>query len=105
MNSRLISLGTALSVMAGLGLVLAQTPAPTTVDNLVSTAKNAAGTDWAGTFLRLCIPPPGTGRGAAAATSAAPAANPGRAANAGRAGNAAAAGNAAPAGRAGLVAR
>ena len=30
----------------------------TTVDGLVSAAKNAAGLDWAGTFLRLCVPPP-----------------------------------------------
>ena len=48
---------------------LAQTPAPT-VDSYLSAAKAAAGTDWAGTFLRLCIPPPaapqavgGAGRG------------------------------------------
>src|SRR5215475_2232126 len=31
---------------------------PTTIDGLIGAAKNAAGTDWAGTFLRLCIPPP-----------------------------------------------
>jgi metallo-beta-lactamase class B len=35
----------------------AQTP-PATVDGLVGAAKRAAGLDWAGTFLRLCIPPP-----------------------------------------------
>src|SRR5207253_3141677 len=35
----------------------AQTPAPT-VDGYLGTAKIAAGTDWAGTFLRLCIAPP-----------------------------------------------
>jgi metallo-beta-lactamase class B len=35
----------------------AQTP-PNTIDGLIGAAKNAAGTDWAGTFLRLCIPPP-----------------------------------------------
>src|SRR5262249_35333589 len=49
---------------------------PNTVDGLVSAAKNAAGTDWAGTFLRLCIPPPpaapaGAARGAAPAAAAA----------------------------------
>jgi uncharacterized protein (DUF1330 family) len=27
------------------------------VDSYIATAKAAAGTDWAGTFLRLCIPP------------------------------------------------
>src|SRR5215831_16780475 len=35
----------------------AQTP-PASIDALIGAAKNAAGTDWAGTFLRLCIPPP-----------------------------------------------
>src|SRR5687768_18518340 len=35
----------------------AQTVSPT-VDGLVSAAKVAAGTDWSGTFMRLCIPPP-----------------------------------------------
>src|SRR5262245_48486228 len=29
-----------------------------TVDGYLSAAKAAAGTDWSGTFLRLCIPPP-----------------------------------------------
>jgi metallo-beta-lactamase class B len=46
--------------------VLAQTP-PGTVDAYLSAAKAAAGTDWAGTFLRLCIPagqPAPGGRGA-----------------------------------------
>jgi metallo-beta-lactamase class B len=32
---------------------------PDTVDGYVAAAKVAAGLDWAGTFLRLCIPPPG----------------------------------------------
>jgi len=59
---------------------------PTTVDGLVSAAKVAAGTDWSGTFTRLCIPPPetpggrggGAGRGAAGARGAANAAGGGR---------------------------
>jgi metallo-beta-lactamase class B len=34
----------------------AQAPAPS-VDSYISAAKTAAGTDWAGTFLRLCVPP------------------------------------------------
>lgn len=34
-----------------------QTPLPT-VDAYIGAAKVAAGTDWAGTFLRMCIPPP-----------------------------------------------
>ena len=36
---------------------LAQNP-PNTVDGLVGAAKNAVGLDWAGTFLRLCVPNP-----------------------------------------------
>jgi metallo-beta-lactamase class B len=56
-----------------------------TVDDLVSAAKVAAGTDWSGTFMRLCIPPPpasaagrgrGGGRGGAAAGGAAAATPP-----------------------------
>src|SRR5262249_38330217 len=41
--------------------------APSTVEGLVSAAKVAAGTDWSGTFTRLCIPPPAEGRGRGAA--------------------------------------
>ena len=45
--------------------VMAQT-SPTAVDGLLGAAKNAAGVDWSGTFLRLCIPPApvAAGRGA-----------------------------------------
>src|SRR6516164_10623827 len=35
----------------------AQMPAPT-IEGYVGAAKIAAGLDWAGTFLRLCVPPP-----------------------------------------------
>lgn len=42
--------------VATMGIASAQTPS--TVDEYMSAAKIAAGTDWAGTFLRLCIPPP-----------------------------------------------
>jgi metallo-beta-lactamase class B len=31
---------------------------PTTIDGLLSAAKDAAGTNFPGTFLRLCVPPP-----------------------------------------------
>jgi metallo-beta-lactamase class B len=41
---------------------LAQTPAPS-LDTYLGAAKNAAGTDWSGTFLRLCIAPPGGAQG------------------------------------------
>ena len=54
------------------GIASAQTSAPT-VDGYLGMAKAAAGTDWAGTFVRLCVPPPppqaagpaGGGRGGA----------------------------------------
>jgi metallo-beta-lactamase class B len=43
------------------GITAAQTPAPT-IDSYLTAAKAAAGTDWAGTFVRMCVPPPaGTG--------------------------------------------
>src|SRR5215469_1092465 len=42
---------------ATMGIASSQTP-PSTVDGYIGAAKIAAGTDWAGTFLRLCIPPP-----------------------------------------------
>ena len=71
-TSRAISIAAALAVTAATGFVVsAQAPGPTTVDGLVSAAKVAAGTDWAGTFLRLCIPPPATGAGRGAAAAAA----------------------------------
>ena len=76
---RLSALGIGAAVAATLGAVvpLAQAPAAT-ADGLVSAAKMAAGTDWTGTFARLCIPPPAgpaRGRGAAAGGTA-PAAPP-----------------------------
>jgi len=45
-----------------------QTPARS-IDSYISAAKAAAGTDWSGTFMRLCIAPPPApaGRGGAAA--------------------------------------
>jgi metallo-beta-lactamase class B len=50
-------IGAAVAIAVGIVTTTAQTP-PTTVDGLISAAKVAAGTDWAGTFTRLCIPPP-----------------------------------------------
>src|SRR5262249_56964843 len=49
--------------------LLAQ-PLPTTVDGLIGAAKNAAGLEWPGTFLRLCIPAPPAAPAAAATTGA-----------------------------------
>jgi metallo-beta-lactamase class B len=56
------------------GVASAQTP-PTTIDGLISAAKTAAGLDWPGTFLRLCIPPPAA-PAAARGTAPVPAATP-----------------------------
>jgi metallo-beta-lactamase class B len=54
----LILSATALFVLAT--SATAQTPQPpaSSTDTYVSAAKAAAGTDWSGTFLRLCIAPP-----------------------------------------------
>src|SRR5688572_1403143 len=53
----------------------AQGPAPVTPEDLVAAAKRAAGTDYAGTFLRICVAPDNLGgRGVGAARGAAPAA-------------------------------
>lgn len=52
------------ALFAGMGAAAAQ-PAPATIESHLGTAKVAAGTDWAGTFLRLCIAPPPAGRQAA----------------------------------------
>jgi metallo-beta-lactamase class B len=67
MMSRVRGIGVALAIFSGIGLATAQ--APTSVDGLVSAAKTAAGLEWPGTFLRLCIVPPS----AAAGTTPAPA--------------------------------
>src|SRR6266571_1717823 len=59
--------------VAGMGIGSAQTSRGT-VDGYVSSAKVAAGTDWAGTFLRFCVPPPAgpQGRGGALGRGGAP---------------------------------
>jgi metallo-beta-lactamase class B len=46
-----------LAIIPATPAVTAQTP-PTAIDDLLGAAKNAAGLEWPGTFLRLCIPPP-----------------------------------------------
>jgi metallo-beta-lactamase class B len=56
MKSLTISIPAAVFV-ATIGIASAQTPAPT-IDSYIGAAKIAAGLDWAGTFLRLCVPPP-----------------------------------------------
>jgi metallo-beta-lactamase class B len=77
MKSHAIGIGTVLAVMAGGGVAAPQTPVTGTTDGLVSAAKNDAGLDWAGTFLRLCVvPPPPVSGGNARGT--APAGPPGK---------------------------
>lgn len=66
----------AASLLIAAGAASAQTP-PTTVEGLLSAAKTAAGLEWPGTYLRLCIPPPPAGapaggRGAAPGPPAGP---------------------------------
>src|SRR4051812_22577811 len=109
MTLRTFALTLTLAICAGIIIARAQTT-PATVDGLVSAAKVAAGTDWPGTFTRLCIPPPpaaarggGAARGDAAGRGDAAArgngAGRGNAAgqpNAADRGNAAGRGNAAP---------
>ena len=53
--------GVALAALMGAGAAAAQSPTSSSVDELVSQAKAAAGVDWTGTFSRLCIPPPPAG--------------------------------------------
>ena len=79
MNLRAFVVATALAVMTAAAIASAQT-LPTTVDGLVSAAKNAAGLEWPGTFLRLCIPPPPAAPRAAGATNPAPAGPPAKSA-------------------------
>jgi metallo-beta-lactamase class B len=73
MKSHAVNIGTALAVMIGIGGASAQTLPTTSVDGLVSAAKNSAGLDWSGTFLRLCVVPPSAAPRGAPAANAAPA--------------------------------
>jgi metallo-beta-lactamase class B len=52
-----LRIGTILSASLFVAGAAAQTP-PSTIDGYLVAAKVAAGTDWSGTFLRLCIPSP-----------------------------------------------
>jgi metallo-beta-lactamase class B len=73
MKSLRIVMGVIGILLGGVGAASAQAP---TVDGLISAAKAAAGVDWSGTFLRLCIPPPPAAPTPAPAAPAAPAAGP-----------------------------
>ena len=61
MSLRRLFLGTLAATTAT--VIASAQPAPATIDGLVSAAKVAAGTDWQGTFTRLCIPVPAAGGG------------------------------------------
>src|SRR6266581_9800349 len=69
MKSLGVIIGAAAVFAAGIGVASAQA-LPTTVDGRVGAAKSAAGLEWPGTFLRLCIPPPPTVSDPTAATAA-----------------------------------
>jgi metallo-beta-lactamase class B len=70
MKSLTISILAAASWVATMGIASAQT-SPPTVEGYLGAAKIAAGTDWAGTFLRLCIPAPAGPQAPRAAAAAA----------------------------------
>lgn len=56
MRRIVVSVGIIFFLTAGRGVVQAQNR-PATIDGLLGSAKTAAGLEWPGTFLRLCIPP------------------------------------------------
>ena len=74
MKSHVLSFGVALAVVLSIGLPNAQAPA--NVDSLVSAAKIAAGLEWPGTFLRLCIVPAPAPAPSGSAPAAAPPGSP-----------------------------
>ena len=76
MKSLSITIGLVVALFTTNCIASAQT-APTTVDGLIGAAKNTAGLDWAGTFLRLCIPPPAVPAPAAGARGGARGTPPG----------------------------
>jgi metallo-beta-lactamase class B len=74
MKWQVVGIGTAVAVIISIGVASTQTLAPASIDGLVSAAKNAAGLDWPGTFLRLCVvPPPPEPRAASPAAGVPPA--------------------------------
>ena len=79
MNLRAIIVATTAALVSSGAVATLQTPAPQTVDGLVSAAKEAAGLDWSGTFMRLCVPPPPLQARTAGGRGGAPAGPPPRA--------------------------
>jgi len=61
----------ATALLTTMGIASAQAPA-TAIERYLGTAKMASGTDWAGTFLRLCVPVPAGLQAAAAPVVGAP---------------------------------
>jgi metallo-beta-lactamase class B len=78
MKSHAVAIGFALAVLSGIVVASAQAPATGDVNALVSAAKNAAGLEWPGTFLRLCVPPPPAAPGGGQRGTGAPAGPPAR---------------------------
>src|SRR5262245_25514856 len=71
-----------LSIATSLTMVLAaqaQAPAPATPDSLVTAAKRAAGLEYSGTFLRICVAPDNLNTGGARGAGAGAPVVPGRA--------------------------
>ena len=58
-------------LLAATAVTRAQTPTAVTPDSLVTAAKRAAGQDYAGTFLRICVAPDNLGAGRAGGAAAA----------------------------------
>lgn len=80
MKGQAIGILTAVAVIISAIAASSQTAspgAPASIDGLVSAARSAAGLDWPGTFMRLCIVPApaagGGGRGAGVAPPGPPA--------------------------------
>ena len=78
MKWQAVGIGTAVAAIISVSVASTQTPAPASVDGLVSAAKNAAGLDWPGTFLRLCVVPPPAGQGGGRGASVTPPGPPAR---------------------------
>lgn len=71
--SRIMPLSILLPIIGNISF--GQTP-PASIDGYLGAAKAAAGTDWAGTFLRLCVPPSPGGTPAAGGRATAPRGTP-----------------------------
>ena len=71
MKSLILTLLVAAIFFATRGIAPAQ-PTPRTVEDYISAAKAAAGTDWSGTLVRMCIPPPPGAGGPPAASRSIP---------------------------------